>query len=70
MKAHRECIVSMNLIDYERKGLITCSTDRRVRVWSQYLDLWGTLDQRRERLDRKWNFPMDFKNKQKEDEIG
>jgi hypothetical protein len=28
----------------ESGGFITCSVDRRVRIWSIYLDLWGTID--------------------------
>ena len=49
----------------ENGGLITCSIDRRVRLWSNYLDLWGTIDQRQERVDKKWCFPQEFKRKQK-----
>ncbi|CDW71705.1 UNKNOWN [Stylonychia lemnae] len=70
VKAHRECIVSMNPIQVSNGGgLITCSTDRRVRVWSSFLDLWGTIDQRQEKIDKRWCFPQDFKRKQKESEI-
>jgi len=43
--------------------------DKRVRFWSSHLDLWGTIDQRQERIDPKWNFPQEFKRKQKEKEI-
>ena len=44
VKAHKEGIVCMNPIAQENGGLITCSLDKRVRLWSSHLDLWGTID--------------------------
>jgi hypothetical protein len=38
-------------------------------MWSIYLDLWGTIDQRNERPDKKWCFPTDFMKKLKNEEI-
>jgi hypothetical protein len=45
IKAHRECIVSMTKISLNIGGFVTTSIDRRIRLWSQMLDLWGTIDQ-------------------------
>ena len=60
----------MNPIQLDIGGFITCSLDKRVRLWSPYLDLWGTIDQCQERIDPKWAFPMEAKRQQKEVEIG
>jgi hypothetical protein len=52
--------------------MITSSLDKRVRLWSPYLELWGTLDQSPlglERTDKKWCFPKDVTIKQKNEEI-
>ena len=69
VKAHNECIVSLNSMDLDDGGLISCSLDKRVRVWSTALDLWGTLNQKSEMVDKSWNFPLGHKRKQKEQEI-
>lgn len=38
-----------------------------MRLWSTQLDLWGTIDQKNEKTDRKWCFPTDFKTKELND---
>ena len=44
VKAHNECIVSLSSINLDIGGLVTCSTDQQVKIWSLSLDLWGTID--------------------------
>lgn len=45
IKAHKDCIVSMNKIFLISGGFVTTSLDKRVRLWSNELDLWGTIDE-------------------------
>jgi len=41
-KAHRDTIVSISM--NQSGGLVSCSKDHKVRVWSPELDLWGTMN--------------------------
>jgi len=69
IKAHRDSIVCLNPIQIDCGGFITCSLDRRVRLWSIFLDLWGTINQQNERPDKNWKFPTDFIKKLQNQEI-
>ncbi len=62
----------MTPINLQSGGIITSSLDKRVRLWSPYLDLWGTLDQTPlglEKTDKKWCFPNDATLMKKKEEI-
>lgn len=61
--------MNISNINLDKGGIITCSVDKRVRIWSNNLDLWGTLDQRTEIRDKKWCFPLEYKNERKGEEI-
>ena len=45
VKAHFESVVSMSAMKLDAGGIITCSLDKRVRIWSSHLELLGTIDQ-------------------------
>jgi hypothetical protein len=61
--AHKQGIVSMKLLD-EPLGLITCSIDKHVKIWSLKGELWGDIYLLKESYDKKWAFPFEWKKKQ------
>ena len=63
-------ITSLELINLEDcKGLITASKDFQVRTWSMGLDLWGSLNQKTNKDDSKWNFPTKMKDDERNRDI-
>jgi len=65
-----DCILSLTFIDQDQGGLVTCSQDGKVKVWSRSLDLWGTLNQLDlEKVDKHWHYPRDAKLKQHAKEL-
>ena len=61
---HRSTIHQINR--HEQGGVITCSKDGFVRIWSNGLDLWGSLNQLNPVKDDLWSFPI--KDKQKKED--
>jgi WD40 repeat protein len=57
VKAHDEVISCIEFIDLnDFKGLITCSSDLKVRNWNFSLDLLGSINMKTEKIDDKWTF--------------
>lgn len=42
---------------HSQGGIISCSPDLNVCVWSSGLDLWGILNQKTNTIDSLWTFP-------------
>ncbi len=49
-------------------GIVTCSIDKHVRLWSLDGELWGDINLMKENCDKKWTYPFDWTDK-KEKEI-
>ena len=43
---------------HSQGGFISCSRDMNVQVWSIGLDLWGVLNQKTNKMDSLWKFPV------------
>ena len=64
--AHGQSIISLD--SHSQGGLISCSKDCQVRIWSHYLDLWGVIDQTTFGGDPLWSFPdRDAKKRERRD---
>lgn len=55
VKAHSESV--SKITTHRQGGIISCSPDLHVNVWSSGLDLWGSLNQKTNSLDSLWKFP-------------
>ena len=65
--AHKTIIHSINR--HEQGGVITCSKDGYVRLWSNGLDLYGSLNQFNFVKDNLWSFPIKDKQKKEDRDI-
>ena len=65
--AHKTVIHQMNR--HEQGGVITCSKDGFVRMWSDGLDLWGSLNQLNYVKDEMWSFPIKDKQEKEDRDI-
>jgi hypothetical protein len=65
--AHKGQINSINFLE-NPDGIITCSTDKHVKLWSLEGILWGDINLMNEALDKQWSYPLDWSEK-KENEI-
>ena len=54
---------------HEQGGVITCGKDGLVRIWSDGLDLWGSLNQLNTARDELWSFPIKDKHVKEEKDI-
>ena len=66
--AHKTIIHSVNR--HDQGGVITCSKDGFVRLWSNGLDLWGSLNQFNFVKDSLWSFPIKDKQDKEDKDIG
>lgn len=65
-QAHSDGITKLSEIP-DPFGIISCSLDHHVKLWSGSGDLWGDIDLIRESKDKHWQFPFDWgKVRQKE----
>lgn len=66
--AHKTVVHAINR--HEQGGVITCSKDGFVRLWSNGLDLWGSLNQFNFVKDNLWSFPIKDKQQKEDKDIG
>ena len=48
-------------------GVITCSHDRHVKLWSLKGEMWGDINLLKENYDKQWVYPFDWSEKQEEE---
>lgn len=48
-------------------GIITCSVDKHVKLWSLEGELWGDIYLMKEKYDKKWKYPFDWLQKKDEE---
>lgn len=65
-KAHNDTIVTLKLIN-EPKGILTCSTDKSLRIWSRAGLTWGLIHIGSAEPPKKWDFPFDWESKRQRD---
>ena len=68
-KAHFDAVVCLNLIQTNTGGILSSSLDMRVRIWSQELDLWGSINIETNKPEDSWKFPNQEKVKKIESEV-
>ena len=65
--AHKGQVNSINFIE-NPDGIITCSAEKHVKLWSLDGTLWGDINLMKENYDKQWTYPFDWSEK-KEKEI-
>lgn len=60
--AHKGQINSIAFLE-KPDGIITCSSDRHVRLWSLDGIVWGDINLLRENCDKHWTYPFDWSEK-------
>jgi WD40 repeat protein len=60
--AHQAQINSITFLDNPH-GILTCSTDRHVKLWSLDGELWGDINLLKENTDKMWTYPFDWSEK-------
>jgi hypothetical protein len=65
-QGHQETINSLRSIQ-DPPALISCSSDKFVKIWSRTGDLWGSIDLTTPELPKKWHFPFDWEGKRQAD---
>ena len=56
-------------IDPGEGHFISCGADWMVRIWSMGMDLWGSINQQTEKVDKEWSFPDSMFTAQRDDNL-
>ena len=65
-KGHNDTVVSLKLVN-EPKGILTCSADKTLRIWSRTGVSWGMIHVGSAEPPKKWEFPFDWESKRQRD---
>ena len=65
-KAHNDALSSIRIIQ-EPSGLVSCSQDKFVKIWSFDGDAWGIINLNSPEPPKKWHFPFDWDAKRATD---
>ena len=66
LHAHAEAITSIELIE-DPQSLITCAMDKKVKIWSRSMELWGCINLLSTEEPEQWYFPYNWEKKRAED---
>ena len=65
-QGHNEAISSI-VSTNDPQGLVSCSLDKTVKMWSRQGELWGCIDLLSNFMPSSWNFPYNWEKKKAED---
>ena len=65
-KAHEDGINSIKPI-IDPSGLLTCSLDKFLKIWSREGEIWGIINLCSPEIPKKWYFPFDWEAKKQAD---
>lgn len=65
-QGHNEAISSIVSMK-DPQGLVSCSLDKTVKMWSRSGQLWGCIDLLSNFMPSSWNFPYNWEKKKQED---